>query len=63
MRRITGISAYHWYLGSPCWQVRRRAALSAQTICAATADNILPLAAERLAATSLWKTKLLVSHW
>ena len=27
MRRVTRISAYHWYLASPYWKVRRRAAL------------------------------------
>ena len=27
MRRVTRISAYHWYLASPYWKVRRREAL------------------------------------
>jgi 5-methylcytosine-specific restriction endonuclease McrA len=27
MRPVTRISAYHWYLASPYWKVRRRAAL------------------------------------
>ena len=27
MRRVTRVSAYHWYLASPYWKVRRRTAL------------------------------------